>query len=283
MEPVTDPGTGAPAAVPLARPIGYTEAPAHRPGASEILLADSSKTSAWIDIGILAIGLVAAELVIVRIMGLVVGGEVLAQDPLDRDVERMLNIAGVGMRAAAALAIIWLVLLWRGQTCHSIGLGRRHLGLNVLIGSFTPALIGCVILGINLSLLLVWPEAMRQMTENAARLMELVPRLKPHEFVILMATVGIYEEIVFRGFLMPRLRRALGSWTAAVLISTSIFTALHATEQTPVALFHICLLSLALSLITIWRRSIVPAVIAHALFNLSVVMILYVSAGDAWT
>jgi len=107
--------------------------------------------------------------------------------------------------------------------------------------------------------------------------------LRPAEFVPLTAMIGIYEELVFRGFLMTRLRRGTGSWAVAVALSTVIFTSLHAFDQTHSALVVVAILSLVFSLATIWRRSIIPAIIAHALFDLSQLLLLYVQAGDSWT
>jgi hypothetical protein len=49
------------------------------------------------------------------------------------------------------------------------------------------------------------------------------------------------------------------------------------------ALVVVAILSLVFSLATIWRRSIIPAIIAHALFDLSQLLLLYVQAGDSWT
>ena len=269
--------------VPLARPVGLTDVPPVRPRADEMLLQEWSRSAAWLDVGILVVATLAAEWAIGMVIGGFIGGEVLAQDPLDVDLERNLNVACIPLRAFAALATIALIVRWRGQTSRSLGVGRRGLGWNLLIGLISPAAVGCMILGLSLGLWLLWPGVMRQMTENADRLTDLLPKLHPAGFVALMVVVGIYEEVVFRGFLLPRFRRAMGSWTLAVIFSTALFTSLHAMTQTPVALIHIAILSLTFSIVTIWRRSIVPAVIGHSLYNLSVVFILYVYAGDSWT
>jgi membrane protease YdiL (CAAX protease family) len=101
-------------------------------------------------------------------------------------------------------------------------------------------------------------------------------------FALVTLLIGLWEELVFRGFLMPRLRRATGSWAIAVLLSTAVFAALHVIDQVPAALVLVTVLSLMFSLVTIWRRSIVPAVVAHALFDLGVFMTLYYQAGDQW-
>ena len=81
---------------------------------------------------------------------------------------------------------------------------------------------------------------------------------------------------------MTRLRRGLGSWTAAVVLSTTVFTLLHAVDQTPAALMPVAILSVVFSITTIWRRSLVPAIIAHWLFNLANLIGLYYMAGESW-
>jgi membrane protease YdiL (CAAX protease family) len=123
---------------------------------------------------------------------------------------------------------------------------------------------------------------MNQMQENAKRLTGIVPRLSLWGFFGVAVVIGVYEELVFRGFLMTRLRRATRSWTAAVLISTAVFTALHALDQTPVALIWIAMLSLIFSVVTIWRRSIAPAIVAHILFNFTQFIGLALQSGESW-
>ena len=46
------------------------------------------------------------------------------------------------------------------------------------------------------------------------------------------------------------------------MLNTAIFTALHAPDQTVAALGPITILSLVFSVVTVWRRSIVPAIVA---------------------
>jgi membrane protease YdiL (CAAX protease family) len=120
------------------------------------------------------------------------------------------------------------------------------------------------------------------MEENKTILTNFLPRAHALEFVGAMATVGVWEELFFRGFLMTRLRRATGGWIAGVLLSSGVFVALHALTQAPAALIMIAILSLIFSLVTIWRRSLVPAIVAHTLFDLTQVAGLYYIAGDEW-
>ena len=117
----------------------------------------------------------------------------------------------------------------------------------------------------------------------AERIIQMVPRLRPLGFAGVALVISIYEELLFRGFLMTRLRRGTGSWTLAVVLSTAVFTALHAFDQTASALVAVTILSLVFSGVTIWRRSIIPAIVAHALFDLSQFLLLNLQAGDSWT
>ena len=181
------------------------------------------------------------------------------------------------------MVIIAVLARRRGLTARSVGLAWSGAPLNIAIGLATLLVVYGLIAATMTLLWFLWPAVVGEMEENARRIMELVPNLRPVEFVPLAALIGVYEELVFRGFLMTRLRRATGGWTLAVILSTAVFTALHAFEQTQSALVIVAILSLVFSLVTIWRRSIIPAIIAHALFDLSQLLLLHLQAGDSWT
>ena len=61
-------------------------------------------------------------------------------------------------------------------------------------------------------------------------LMQVMIRLMNHSIWLLIfgcVTAGVTEELLFRGFMLPRLQVALNSKWAAILISTVAFAALH--------------------------------------------------------
>ena len=270
------------------------------PPVNEFLLPTSTAGAAWVDIARLVVFLIVLELLAGAVMGIIVDGTIEPDEgaPLssstsegaaegaaatDPELARALLLPTLAFRMVASIGIVALILRHRGQSARSIGLGRGSLPLDFLIGiGATVVLYGLVALTMSL-LWLVWPDLPDQMEENAQRLLEMVPNVQPRGFVVVAATVGLYEELVFRGFLMTRLRRGTGSWTVGVLISTAAFTALHAVDQTTAALVSVSILSVVFSLVTIWRRSIVPAIVAHALFDLSQFLLLYWTAGDSWT
>ena len=87
---------------------------------------------------------------------------------------------------------------------------------------------------------------------------------------------------LIRGFLLTRLRRALGRWWPAVLISSILFALPHMETQVAVMTFPLFLIAVTWSLITIWRKSLIPAIIGHILFNfIQLMVVFYGPAGPA--
>ncbi|HNQ23148.1 MAG TPA: CPBP family intramembrane metalloprotease [Phycisphaerae bacterium] len=176
-------------------------------------------------------------------------------------------------RLVATVGVLALLVRRRPNPAASLGLESRGLGFNVLAG--VAALVAAYLLIYPPLLLLLWvvPGLAEQMGSNAERLGDLLPPDMPWtHLLLLMIMVGTCEELIFRSMLMTRLRRLTGSWWVAVVVSTALFAAAHLGDQVPAALLFIAPLSVVLSVVTIWRRSVVPAIVAHALFNFSQMM-----------
>ncbi len=258
----------------MARPVSWSEFVTATP-VSEWALTSSSRLRALADVAILATFLVAFELMTGFFLFGMAEESSGAPDVDDPAFLRSILIPTLAVRAAGATLAIGLILRLRRQSRASVGfVGFRSL-VNGAIGVGAVVVSYGSILLFMLSIWLVWPDVMAQGEENARNLVGMIPDVGPLRFAGLALLIGLYEELVFRGFLMTRLRRATGSWTLGVLISTCIFTALHAQDQAPIALVAVTILSLLFSLLTIWRRSIVPAIVAHALFDFSQFIILF--------
>jgi len=271
--------------IPFARPITGITPPAL--AASEFFLPRQTPRSAWSDIGWLALFLISFEFFASGLLHFaaefVLGTPLSPSETEAAQVRQAMLLPVISLRALVAIVIIAVLARRRGLTARSVGLTWSGAPLNLAIGLATLLVVYGLIAATMTLLWFLWPAVVGEMEENARRIMELVPNLRPVEFVPLAALIGVYEELVFRGFLMTRLRRATGGWTLAVILSTAVFTALHAFEQTQSALVIVAILSLVFSLVTIWRRSIIPAIIAHALFDLSQLLLLHLQAGDSWT
>lgn len=84
--------------------------------------------------------------------------------------------------------------------------------------------------------------------------------------ITLLSAVALHEELLFRGMLLPLLRRACGSWWPAVLISSMIFGALH-FQQGWLGMVQVSGLSIVFSLVFIQSRSLLAVMVAHFGFD----------------
>jgi len=258
------------------------------------LLRDASRSSVWADMALLIAGLVAFEVLFGIVVVAVMGTAALGITPDGSDIAGMsdeattvlnhtLLVPLLMVRAAFSAGLIWLLLRWRRQRAVSVGVSRDRWRSDLLVGiGATPVVYGLIMLS-SATIWLIKPSLLEQMAENADLLTDLLPKMSIASFFGLAAAVGVYEELIFRGFLITRLRRGTGSWMVAVVMSTAVFTGLHAFDQTPVALISVAILGLSFSLMTIWRRSILPAIVTHALFDFSQFLWLVHTRGDTWT
>lgn len=272
--------------VPLARPVepAFTDPVFTSPLAASdsMLLLGMRRGEAVRDLLTIVVLVLGAELVVGLVAGLAMGLGSDGQEAEAGDVGRTLFLPLLFFRAATVVVIVWRMLRHRGQPWSAAGVGMRRLWQNLLFGIVAVVAAAILSYGCQLALMAFWPKLLKQMIENAEIIMAMIPKRHPLVLGLLSMAVAVYEELLFRGFLLPRLRRATNSWVLAVLLSTVLFTSLHARDQTMAAMVPITILSLVFCMITIWRRSIVPAVFGHFFFNFVQFLYLYMEAGDSW-
>lgn len=108
------------------------------------------------------------------------------------------------------------------------------------------------------------------LAEDNRRRMEFGSAMPLHDFrlsVALLIPVAVHEEIVFRGMLLPLLRRLLGSWWGAVAISSVAFGMLH-IAQGVTGIIQITGVGVVFSIAFILTRSLLVVVLAHFTFDL---------------
>lgn len=258
--------------VPMARPVMPEYVPfVPSPPGDPILLPGLTRSEAWVDLVLAAVLVVGWDLVIGAVLHawLYATGSAPLDGEWPPELQQRFLVPGLFLRASGIIGIVLLLVRRRGQPLASVGLSRRGWPADVLIGVTALFVLYAIMFLFLLVVAVAWPELMKQLQQNAELLQDLVPPLGWLGFIPLALVIGIYEELLFRGFLMTRLRKATGSWIAAVLLSTALFTVLHAADQTGAALLLILMLSIVFSIMTVWRRSILAAIIAHALFNYS--------------
>jgi membrane protease YdiL (CAAX protease family) len=137
------------------------------------------------------------------------------------------------------------------------------------------------LVGLPLELLLAWTGALtlagaglmlaahRLGVRESRTLAALLPRTAGERasFAGLSITAGICEEIVFRGFLIFALARAVDSAPVAALIAAAIFGLVHAYQGFAGSL-RAATLGVLLSLPLLVSGTIVPAILAHTAIDL---------------
>jgi membrane protease YdiL (CAAX protease family) len=283
LDPSESGSIPAPGDIPFARVVTAPAVIPPPPDAEPILLLNSTRGGMVLDIAFVIALLILFELLVWFVIRLVLSLPLAFSGELDPELVKSLRVPQIVAYTLGSVLIVALILNLRRQPSRSVGLTKERFWLNLLLGLAAVCVAYATIVPTVFVLSHAMPSLFTQLQENTGRLMELFPRLHPLAFVPVMFCVGLWEELVFRGFLMTRLRRLTGSWVVAIILSSAAFTSLHYLDQTIAALVPVAILSLIFSVVTIWRRSIIPAIVGHAVFNLSQVIGLYYMAGDQWT
>ena len=86
--------------------------------------------------------------------------------------------------------------------------------------------------------------------------------------LVLASSVGFSEELITRGYLIPRLERLLKSTWASVIASAGFFGVTH-WHQGILSMFNAFLFGIVTGIAFAWSRRIWPVAIAHAGFDFS--------------
>lgn len=271
-----------PEGIPIARPVLVADVALAFEPAHEMLLEDSSRRSVCVDMAVVVLGLIALELLSQVALYFATGIGDLPDAAPDSDVLKVLIMPLMPARAALVTIVVALLLAWRHQSLRSVGVSFERFGVNLLLGLAALGVAYGLIIPWALAMQYLMPAMAESLNENAEAIMSFLPRQSPIHFLWMFLAVGIYEELLFRGFLMTRLRRLTGGWTWAAIVSSILFIVPHLFEQKAIALVPIGILAAVFCVVTIWRRSIVPAIVAHWLFDWSQLLGLYFAYGDTW-
>lgn len=191
-----------------------------------------------------------------------------------RDPERKLEHPLLSVLASGLVMLLPVVALsWRDRDWRrSLGVEPEPLGWVLRIGALGVALA----YGLNIAVFLTFvalhgglKELMAQRSSWMAKLSD-VPAVA---IVPMVLFAGLWEELVFRGFLLGRLRasvpvapgseRAVWRDVVAVAASASFFAAGH-VYQGALGVLQTLVVGVAFGGLTVWSRSLWPAIAAHA-------------------
>ena len=171
------------------------------------------------------------------------------------------------------LALVSLILffLWRnGESVYKIGWTFKNMRKEIFAGAvlfvpvfFIASLLESFLHGAGLS-------------EPSKPLPALISEKGPGEFllaVVMVVVVALAEETIFRGYLLLRFRAFMRGTTAAVLLSSVVFSLGHGYEGAA-GVITVGFIGAVLALIYLWRKSIAAPVVMHFLQDFTGIVLL---------
>jgi membrane protease YdiL (CAAX protease family) len=250
-----------------------SDMPAAQPKRPGVLVPkELSVASAWMDVALAGVAMLTMYYVL---------EPMIPDDPDNPRVDASLFLARRALSTLATVGLAFFLLRSRSLPARTIGVTTNDLDSQIMAAARALALAyvaTTVCVGLIMVLRLLWPHA--ESLAPARRLSAPIRAAENADVAIaLMATTAIMEETLFRGILLTRLRRALGSWWSAVLISSVCFGAIHLEGASIVRPVFAFFLSLAFSLVFIRSGSLLSVVLAHFLFNCLQLLVVSRAAG----
>lgn len=190
------------------------------------------------------------------------------------------SLSPLGFRRGPAFGYLSVIVMqWVVVAFIWFGIRRRGLTMRELIGGTWPRWtavlrdVGIAVVFLIVSGIILAVTARLLQASNR----EVAERLLPHTrweiaaYLLLCATAGFCEEIIFRGYLQKQLSAWTGSATAGLLLQAIIFGAGHG-YQGPRLMAVITVFGCLFGLLAQWRRSLRPGMIAHFLQDSSALL-----------
>jgi membrane protease YdiL (CAAX protease family) len=175
----------------------------------------------------------------------------------DKCVSALLALAG----AALCLRLFQLPPAAFGLRMERIG-RQTAWGLATFCGVYAAFAFSMVVV----TVLVLAVPSLQEDLKARGEFLELLPINSVTGAVLLLIPVAIHEELLFRGLLIPFLRRVGCPWAVAVFLSATIFALLH-IEQGWLALPQVFCIAAALGTFFVFSRSLIAVMVAHFLFD----------------
>lgn len=282
MCPDHSPGEPPPAHVPVARPAGTTATAVPLARAATGAEAARPPETRWLRFLPLrppatrGQALADAAVACLIALGLASLNEAIAvarQDIGNPHAPPPLYVDQIVIMGAILTALVAALQRNRGLPLSAAGLTVRSIPADLLVGIAGVVWLFMITIATTSAIGLFLPQFADDIRQNQRMLSEMMPTHHPLALTTLAATVAIYEELLFRGFLLPRLATLARSWTGGVILTALIFGLFH-LYQGWLGFILTSLFGLVLALMLLWRRSILSPIIAHFGFDLVVMVLL---------
>jgi len=194
---------------------------------------------------------------------------------------RWVNVLGSVVVGAILLLAVGLILLRAGRPPRTIGFRSDFLLVDAALGVAMTLLVLCAFTAVAVFLAILAPQLYARLEQTPKAIQAAFPRMRPAWLLLLSAWVAVFEETLFRGFLLTRIHAIVRSWPPSVLLGAAAFALPHFYEGS-VAMAMIFLLGTVMGIVFVWRKSLVPVIVLHFVFNSIELMALYISSPE-WT
>ena len=200
--------------------------------------------------------------------------------PLGRRVIALRELASrhlvVAAAARGALLIALLLLLLRadGQPVAALGIVRKGALRELVAATWMTAGTFAVQFAVAIPIGLIGLASgimNREASQRTEALGAIAGQGSIAEFIPALIVAAAFEEVAFRGFLVPRVRALTGSWPAAIVAVSVVFGLGHVYEG-PLAAVQTAFLGMYFSAMLLLRRRLLGPTVAHAAFNTAMLL-----------
>jgi membrane protease YdiL (CAAX protease family) len=167
------------------------------------------------------------------------------------------------------VALPLLYILWRtGESLTTFGLAKPSVGIDLSLGLGAFVLEKAVLSPLTAAVELALSPPKSASLTHAAAAAHHVPQ-STASYVLMpfaMLAIGFHEELIFRGYLIPRFERLLGGRLAALLASSALFAVSH-FHYGVAGMLSVLPDGVLLGVVFLLTRRIWPCVVAHALWD----------------
>lgn len=186
-------------------------------------------------------------------------------------------VAAVAFAQTAAVPLLLGYVRLAGHPLSTVGVRSGSVLVDVILGIALALALIAVIMILSTAAEALVPGLAGNTEQNAQKVQQMIPRMPPRLLLAMAACVALYEELLFRGFFLTRLRPLLRRWWLCVLVSGALFTGMH-WYQTGFSQFLIFIVAIALGAMFVVRRSLLPVIVAHFVFDAAQLVRMYLTS-----
>jgi len=183
-------------------------------------------------------------------------------------------VVAAATRGVLLIALLLLLLRADGQPIAALGIVRRGALRELAAAGWMTLGTFAVQIAVAIPVALVGALAgivNHEATQRTEALGMIAAQGSVSEFIPAVIAAAAFEEVAFRGFLVPRLRALTGSWPLAIAVVSIVFGLGHVYEGA-LAVAQTAFLGVYFSAMLLLRRRLLGPIAAHAAFNIAMLL-----------